>query len=180
MDAVNSRLVAGGHRTPDIPQEEVYSGVVSVETIRTAFVISALNGLEVCAADISTAFLYGRTHEKVYVIAGPEFGEHAAREWLIDGGLYGLKTSLRVSMNIWQTKLCKMGFKPSKADYDLWYHALLLQEITMNMSQPMWMISLPSFEIPWQLSMRFRKITLSKVLEHQNTILEATSTLPRM
>ena len=58
------RLVAGGHRTPDVPQEEVYSGVVSVETIRTAFVLSALNNLEVCAADISTAFLYGRTCEK--------------------------------------------------------------------------------------------------------------------
>ena len=73
-------LVAGGHRTPDIPQEVVYSGVVSVETICTAFVISALNGLEVCAADISTAFLYGRTREKVYIIAGPEFGEHADKE----------------------------------------------------------------------------------------------------
>ena len=31
------RLVAGGHRTPDVPAEEVYSGVVSMETIRTAF-----------------------------------------------------------------------------------------------------------------------------------------------
>ena len=28
------RLVAGGHRTPDVPPEEVYSGDVSMNTIR--------------------------------------------------------------------------------------------------------------------------------------------------
>ena len=54
-------LVAGGHCTPDVPPEEVYSGVVSMDTICIVFVIAALNGLEVCAADISTAFLYSKT-----------------------------------------------------------------------------------------------------------------------
>ena len=33
---------------------EVFSGVVSIETIRTAFVMAAGNGLEVCVADVST------------------------------------------------------------------------------------------------------------------------------
>jgi len=55
------RLFLGGHRTPDVHPDEVYSGVVSMETVRTAFVLGALNNLEVCAADISTAFLYGKT-----------------------------------------------------------------------------------------------------------------------
>ncbi len=64
------RLVAGGHRTPSVAPEEVYSGVVSMETIRMAFVLASMNNLEVCAADISTAFHYGKTREKVYVIAG--------------------------------------------------------------------------------------------------------------
>ena len=31
-----ARLVAGGNRTPDVAPEEVYSGVVSMETIRMA------------------------------------------------------------------------------------------------------------------------------------------------
>ena len=73
-----SRLVLGSHRTPDVPDVEVYSGVVSIETVRTAFVLTALNNLQVCAADVSTAFLYGKTQEKVYIVAGDEFGEDAA------------------------------------------------------------------------------------------------------
>ena len=40
-----TRLVMGGHRTPDVPNVEVYSGVVSMETIRTAFVLAATNNL---------------------------------------------------------------------------------------------------------------------------------------
>ena len=51
-----ARLVAGGHKTPNVPPEAVYSGVVSMDTIRMAFVLASLNNLEVCAADISTAF----------------------------------------------------------------------------------------------------------------------------
>ena len=46
-----------------------------MDTVRLAFTIAAMNGLEVCATDIGNAFLYGLTCEKVYVIAGPEFGE---------------------------------------------------------------------------------------------------------
>ena len=74
-----SRLVAGGHRAPDVPENEIYSGVVSIETIRVAFVLAAMNNLDVCAADVSTAFLYGKTREKVYVISGEEFGEHKGK-----------------------------------------------------------------------------------------------------
>ena len=114
------RLVAGGHRTPDVPPEEVYSGVVSMDTIRMVFVLSALNGLDVCAAYISTAFLYGKTREKVYVIAGPEFGEHAGKPMIIDKGLYGLKSSSARFHEHLSAKLRSMGFRPSKADHDLW------------------------------------------------------------
>ena len=112
--------MAGGHRTPDAPPEETYSGVVSMDTIRMAFVLSAMNNLEVCAADISTAFLYGKTREKVYIIAGKEFGEHAVKRMIVDKGLYGLKTSSARFHECLSAKLRKMGFTPSKADFDLW------------------------------------------------------------
>lgn len=85
-----ARLVAGGHRTPVISKEESYSGVVSMETIRVAFVLAALNDLEICATDISTAFLYDKTREKVLICAGPEFGKNTGKVHLIDKGLYGL------------------------------------------------------------------------------------------
>ncbi len=114
------RMVAGGHRTPSVAPEEVYSGVVSMETIRMAFVLASMNDLEVCAADISTAFLYGKTREKVYVIAGKEFGKHAGKRMIIDKGLYGLKTSSARFHEKLSRKLREMGFKPSKTDFDLW------------------------------------------------------------
>ena len=112
--------MAGGHRTPDVAPEEVYSGVVSMETIRIVFVLAAINNLQVCAADISTAFLYGKTREKVYIIAGKEFGEHQGKRMIIDKGLYGLKTSAARFHESLSSKLRQMGFHPSKADFDLW------------------------------------------------------------
>ena len=47
-----------------------------METIRVAFVLAAMNDLEICAADISTAFLYGKTRERVYICSGKEFGKN--------------------------------------------------------------------------------------------------------
>ena len=87
-----ARLVAGGHRT-DPPKEDLYSGVVDLMTIRLCFVIAHMNGLLCCAGDIGNAFLYGKTREKVYIIAGQEFGELTGTPMIIDRGLYGLKTS---------------------------------------------------------------------------------------
>ena len=115
-----ARLVAGGHRAPDITREEAYSGVVSMETIRVAFVLDALNNLDVCAADISTAFLHGKTKEKVFVRAGKEFDIHHGKRMLIDKGLYGLQSSAARFHDKLASSLRKMNFKPCKADYDLW------------------------------------------------------------
>ena len=47
-----SRLVAGGHMSPDVPKEEAYSGVVSMEAVRLGFMLAKLNGLQVCAGDV--------------------------------------------------------------------------------------------------------------------------------
>ena len=44
---------------------------------------------------------------------------------IIDGGLYGLKASAARFHEHLASKLRKMGFKPSKADYDLWYRPAL-------------------------------------------------------
>ncbi len=46
-----ARLVAGGHRT-DPPKKDIFSGVVSMESIRLGFLFAQMNGLKVCAADI--------------------------------------------------------------------------------------------------------------------------------
>ena len=55
-----------------------------------AFVLAFINNLQVCAADISTAFLCGKTREKVCIKANKEFGEHAGEMLLVDKGIHGL------------------------------------------------------------------------------------------
>ena len=69
-----TRIVAGGHIT-DIPTESVYSGVVSLRGIRLLVFLAELNGLQAWATDISSVYLQARTKEKLYLIAGPEFGD---------------------------------------------------------------------------------------------------------
>jgi hypothetical protein len=118
-----ARLVAGGNFTEAPPQEDIYSGVVGMETIRYCMQVAAMNKLQVCAADVGNAFLYGKTREKVYVIAGPEFGEHAGKRMIIDKGLYGLRTSGARFHEHLAAKLRTLGFEPSKADDDLWIRA---------------------------------------------------------
>jgi hypothetical protein len=118
---LKSRLVAGGHRSEHVPKEESYSGVVSMEAMRLGFMLAKLNNLEACAGDVGNAFLYANTQEKVYIIAGPEFGpELEGRILLIDKSLYGLKTSGARFHEHLSLKLAVLGFKPTKADPDLW------------------------------------------------------------
>ena len=79
-----------------------------------------MNNLEVCAADTSTAFLHGKTREKVHIKAGKEFGEHAGKTLIVDKGIHGLRTSAAGFHEALSAELRKMGFRPSEADFDLW------------------------------------------------------------
>ena len=116
-----ARLVAGGHMT-DPPASITYASVVSRESVRIAFLIAALNDLDVLAADIGNAYLNARTKEKVYIICGKEFGdEYVGRKAVIVRALYGLKSSGAA----WRSCLAEvlrdqLGFQPCRADNDVW------------------------------------------------------------
>jgi hypothetical protein len=115
-----ARLCANGNLT-ERPINSVYSGVVSLKSLRTVIFLAELNGLETWATDISNAYLEAETLEKVFMIAGPEFGELEGHTPLvIFKALYGLRSSgLR-----WSEKfsLClqDMGFFASLADPCIW------------------------------------------------------------
>jgi len=51
-----ARFVAGGHLT-DAPQSITYSSVVTRDSIRIAFLIAALNDLDIMACEITNAYL---------------------------------------------------------------------------------------------------------------------------
>jgi hypothetical protein len=50
-----------------------------------------MNGSKICAADIGSAYLHGKTRELCYIVAGPEFGDLEGKKLVIDKGLYGLR-----------------------------------------------------------------------------------------
>ena len=113
------RMVAGGHLTPD-PIESIYSGVVSIRSLRLVIFLAKLNNLEVWGADIGNAYLEARTKEKLYVVAGPEFEELEGHILVIYKALYGLKSSgLRWSQKTHDIML-DMDFSPCKADPCVW------------------------------------------------------------
>ena len=114
-----ARLVAGGHLT-ETPIDSVYSSVVSLRGIRIITFLAELNGLESWSTDISCAYLESYTQEKVYIIAGPEFGTREGHTLIIVRAIYGLRSSgLRWSERF-SDVLRDMGFFLSKAEKDIW------------------------------------------------------------
>ena len=114
-----ARLVCQGNMT-DPPKEDIYSGVVSLDTVRLGFQIAEMSNLQTCAADVSTAFLYGTTNERIYIVAGKEFGELAGQPLIVQQGIYGLRSSAARFHEHLAAEIRKLGFRPSKIDPDLY------------------------------------------------------------
>ena len=86
-------FVAGGH-VIDPPDCITYSSVVSREAVRIIFLLAALNNLDVCAANIGNAYLNADCAEKIYTVAGKEFGRRLQDKVLIvSKALHSLKSS---------------------------------------------------------------------------------------
>ena len=77
-----ARMVAGGHQT-STPSTITYSSVVSRDSVRIALTIAALNNLQVLGCDIQNAYLTAKCREKIWTIAGPEFGSEAGKIMLV-------------------------------------------------------------------------------------------------
>ena len=108
-------MVADGHLTDD-PAEDVYSGVVSLRSLRLTIFLAELNDLELWGADIGNAYLEAKTDEKVFVVAKPEFGDREGSILVIHKALYGLKSSGKRFWERLYDELNDLGFVPSKAD----------------------------------------------------------------
>jgi len=114
-----SRLVADGHLT-EVPLDSIYSGVVLLWGLHLLVFLAELNDLNVWATDIGNAYLEAETQEKVYIIAGPEFGELEGHTLIIFKALYGLKTSGLCWHECFANCLSDMGIQPCKAEPIIW------------------------------------------------------------
>lgn len=111
--------MAGGHKT-DLPTSQTYPSVVLQDTVRIAFVIAALNDLDVMSCDIGNAYLNAPCREKIWCVAGTEFGSNKGKVLLVVRALYGLKSSGASWRAMFAETLNDLGYVSSKADPDLW------------------------------------------------------------
>ena len=121
-----ARYVAGGHMT-DPPLHSVYSGVVSLRSVRLLCFVAELNKLELWAADVTCAYLEAKCAEKLCFRAGKEF-----EPFNLDGhtlvlakAVYGTKSAGRAWNERLAEVLTAMGYTRSKADKEIWMKDML-------------------------------------------------------
>jgi Reverse transcriptase (RNA-dependent DNA polymerase) len=115
-----ARYVTSGHQME--PSKDItFASVVLRDSIWVAFLVAALNDLEILSADISGAHLNAPCGEKVYTIAGKEFGPHReGRPVVIKCTLYGLQSSGKAWRDHMAATLRDYGYSSCKADPDVW------------------------------------------------------------
>ena len=76
--------------------------------------------MELWATDMGNAYLEAYTAEKLFIVAGPEFGKLEGHMLIISKALYGLRTSGLRWHEQFSQHLREMGFEPCKAEPDIW------------------------------------------------------------
>ena len=82
--------------------------------------MAELNDLDIWVTDIGNAYLEAKTLEKVFIKAGKEFTDRAGHILIIHKALYGLRSSGQRWHERFADCLRDMGFKPCKAEPDIW------------------------------------------------------------
>ena len=114
-----ARLVVGGH-VIDSKDHVTYSSTIKDISVRLLMLVGIQNGLEFMSGDIGNAFCTAPCAEKVWSVAGPEFGQKEGCTVVLKRALYGLNTASRSFHEFFGDFLRSLGFEPSRADQDLW------------------------------------------------------------
>lgn len=114
-----ARFVANGSMT-EAEGSITYSSVVSRESVRIAFMLAALNGLEVMSADLKGAYLHAPCREKICFKAGPELGSDCGKWCIVTRALYGLKSSGASWRAMFASTIEELGFIRNPQDPDLY------------------------------------------------------------
>ena len=112
-------LVADGHTT-DTPSSITYSSVVSRDSVKIAFLVSALNNLDIMSAETGNTYLNAPNKEKIWMIAGQEFGTDKGAVFIFMRALYGLKLAGAVWRTFFAQALTRLEFKPMQGNGDVY------------------------------------------------------------
>ena len=118
-DRSKERLVTDGHLTKETG-ESIYSGVVSLRSLRMVVFLPQLNNLEIWGADVNNAYPEAYTDEKLCIIAGPELKELQGHFLTMVKALYGTHSGGARWHDRLFDILQELSFKPSQVDPDVW------------------------------------------------------------
>ena len=104
----------------DTPASITYSSVVSRDSVRIAFLLAALNDVNIMACDVGNAYLNAPCREKAWFVAGPEFGSREGTVVKVVRALYGLKSSGDAWRAMFNSTVLDMGFVATIADPDVY------------------------------------------------------------
>ena len=116
---VNTSTNQVSHSAPPEPTPDVtYS---SGDSVRLAFLIAGLNDLDILACDVTNAYLNAPCRKKVWFVGGKDTGEDFGKVCVVEGALYGLKSSGASWRNMLaETIVHDLGFEPTRADSDVY------------------------------------------------------------
>lgn len=114
-----ARYCAGGHKVA-LRGMSSKSTVVKQISVRLMDIIAHRDNLDIICGDIGNAFITAPCLEKVYSIAGPEWGDRQDAVMIFLKALYGLKSSSRAFRAHFAEFLRSMGFIPTRHDRDCW------------------------------------------------------------
>ena len=113
-----SRFVAGDH-TKEAPLAITYSIVVSRDSVGLAFIIVALNGLDIMSCDLENTYLNATNRENIWFEGGIKYGEDKGKVLVVVQDLYGLNSEGSACRAVLAGVLVQLGFKSTKADPDV-------------------------------------------------------------
>jgi histone deacetylase 1/2 len=126
IDRHKGRLVAKGFKQRyGLDYEDTFSPVVKIATIRLVLSVAISRGWCLRQLDVQNTFLHDILEEEVCMRQPPGFEDERRSHYVcrLDKALYGLKQAPRAWYARLSTKLCALGFKPSKSVTSLFIYS---------------------------------------------------------
>ena len=73
------------------------------------------------ACEIQNAYLTADCRQKIWTVAGPEFGSEAGTIFIVKKALYGLKSAGAALRSLLADTSINLGYRLTKADLDVWF-----------------------------------------------------------
>ncbi|KAG6438785.1 hypothetical protein O3G_MSEX000222 [Manduca sexta] len=115
-----ARVVAKGFQQIYSENEEIYSPVARMTTLKIVLSTACLNGWEIEQMDVETAFLNGNIKSEVYIYPPDGYEIEEGKVYLLKKSLYGLRESPRDWYECFHNFMEEISFKRSDHDYCLY------------------------------------------------------------